>query len=120
MSLRDDRGAASVLAVAMLAVLMAVAVAVAQLGAAVAARHRAQSAADLAALAGAVRLDGGQVTACAMAEAVVTGMHARSTGCTVQGLDVVVSVTVPVNLGRWGTGTAQARARAGPVDYSGE
>jgi secretion/DNA translocation related TadE-like protein len=104
-----------VLAVAMLAALVVVALAVAQVGAAVVARHRAQAAADLAALAGAGQLAGGQVTACGMAEAVVTAMRAGAAGCSVQGLDVTVHVTVPVHLGRWGTGQARATARAGPA-----
>jgi len=100
----------------MLAVLVTVTVVMAQLGAAVVARHRAQAAADLSALAAAVRLADGRGTACAAAEAVIAAMRVRSGGCAIQGLDVVVSVEVPVSLGRWGTGYAAASARAGPVD----
>jgi hypothetical protein len=36
--------------------------------------------------------------------------------CSVAGLDVLVAVEVPVTLGRLGTGTARAVARAGPVE----
>jgi secretion/DNA translocation related TadE-like protein len=113
-NLRDDRGAASVLAVGMIATVMVVTLAMAQLGTAVVARHRAQAAADLAALAAAGGLAGGQAGACAAADVVLTAMRARSAGCSVEGLDVVVTVTVPVRLGRWGIGQAQASARAGP------
>lgn len=98
----------------MLAALLVVSLAVAQVGAAVVARHRAQAAADLAALAAAGRLVDGRQAACAVAEAVAAAMRAGSAGCSVQGLDVTVRVTVPVRLGRWGTGHAHAGARAGP------
>lgn len=98
----------------MLTSLLVVALAVAHIGAAVVARHRAQAAADLAALAAAGRLSAGRPAACAAAEAVVTAMRAAAAGCSVQELDVTVVVTVPVHLGRWGTGTAHATARAGP------
>lgn len=100
----------------MLAVLLAVTLVMAQLGAAVVARHRAQAAADLSALAAAVLLADGQGAACDAAEAVIVAMQVGSGGCAVQGLDVVVSVQVPVSLGRWGTGHAAASARAGPVE----
>lgn len=111
----DERGAASVLGVAVLGVLLTTTLAVGQFGAATVARHRAQAAADLGALAAAVQLTGGHDAACAAAEAVIAAMRARSGGCSVQGLDVVISVEVPVTLGRWGTGLAAADARAGPV-----
>ncbi|MDF2824229.1 MAG: hypothetical protein K0R68_1637 [Mycobacterium sp.] len=99
----------------MIAVLMFTTTAVAHVGATVVARHRAQSAADLAALAAAGRLVAGHQVACATAAAVATSVHARPAGCTVAELDVTVTVTVDVHLGRWGTGQARAAARAGPV-----
>jgi secretion/DNA translocation related TadE-like protein len=99
----------------MVAVLMAVTIAVAHLGAAVVARHRAQAAADLAALAAAVALVEGRAQACVAADAVAAAMRARGTHCAVDGTDVTVAVQVPVHLGRWGTGQASARSRAGPV-----
>jgi secretion/DNA translocation related TadE-like protein len=117
-SLRDEHGAASVVALAMLAVLLTVTVVVVHLGAATVARHRAQAAADLGALAAAVRLADGMGAACAAADAVINAMGAGSGGCSVQGLDVVIAVEVPVSIGSWGTGQAVASARAGPVsDY---
>lgn len=103
------------LAVALLAVVLTVTLAVAQLGAAVVARHRAQAAADLGALAAAMRLTEGQAGACAAADAVVAANRGYSGRCSVHQLDVVVIVEVPVNFGRWGAGRAVASARAGPI-----
>jgi secretion/DNA translocation related TadE-like protein len=83
-------------------------------GTAVIARHRAQAAADLAALAAAARLAAGQDTACGWAVSVADRMDGRVTACTVNALDVVVTVDVDATLGRWGLGSARAAARAGP------
>lgn len=83
------------------------------LGAAVIARHRAQAAADLAALAAAARIPAGPDTACVQARILSTRMHASETGCAVEGLDVVVTVAMAVP--GWRLGPAQATARAGPT-----
>jgi secretion/DNA translocation related TadE-like protein len=83
----------------------------AYLGTAVVARHRAQSVADLAALAAAARLPAGPQAACAQARVMAQRMRVEDAECTVRGLDVVVTVEVAV--GRWGT--ARAAARAGPT-----
>ncbi len=85
-------------------------------GSAVVARHRAQAAADLAALAAAARLAAGPEPACAQAEAVARKMRVNTTGCTVDDLDVVVTIEVPLGVGGWGT--AHAAARAGPTENS--
>lgn len=106
-----DRGSATVVAVAMVAVLLCVTGAGAYLGSAVVARHRAQAAADLAALAGAARLPSGVAAACAHASAVAHGMRVADAQCSVDGLDVVVTVRVAVAF----AGAARAVARAGPV-----
>ncbi|WP_413468169.1 Rv3654c family TadE-like protein [Mycobacterium sp. RTGN4] len=111
-----DGGSATVVAVAMLALLMSIALGVIVFGTAVVARHRAQSAADLAALAAAGRLASGRVAACAAASSVAGAMRSTVTSCRVEQLDVVVGVDVPVQLGRWGVGSARALARAGPAD----
>ncbi len=99
----------------MVVVLLCVTGAVTYLGAAVVARHRAQAAADLAALAAASRLPSGAGMACARAAAVARRMGVDAVRCEVDGLDVVVSVDVAVA----GVGTARAAARAGPADASG-
>jgi secretion/DNA translocation related TadE-like protein len=83
------------------------------LGSAVVARHRAQAAADLAALAAAARLAAGPETACAQANAVAREMRVRITSCAVDYLDVVVTIEVRLAVGGWGK--AQAAARAGPA-----
>ncbi|OCB41378.1 helicase [Mycobacterium malmoense] len=93
----------------MVAVLLCVAGAGAYLGAVVVARHRAQAAADLAALAAAARLPAGAGAACARATAVARAMRTDAS-CAVDDLDVVVTVRAAV-LG----GAASAAARAGPV-----
>jgi secretion/DNA translocation related TadE-like protein len=111
----DDRGSASVLAAAMTAVLVMITVAGIYVGAAVIARHRAQAAADLAALAAAGRLAAGGEAACTQAVSIATAMRTAIADCTVDELDVTVTAEVSVELGRFGVGTARAAARAGPV-----
>lgn len=100
----------------MIAILVAFTVGGVYIGAAVNARHRAQAAADLAALAGAGALASGPEVACARAGQIASAMHTAVTGCRVDGLDVVLDVAVTVSLGRWGIGVAHAVARAGPVE----
>lgn len=97
----------------MVVVLLAVTAGGAYLGAAVAARHRAQAAADLAALAAAARLPTGAESACGQGSALARAMRAEVTDCVVDALDVVLTVEVRVACGRWGS--ARALARAGPV-----
>ncbi|OWL98914.1 hypothetical protein B7435_23620 [Mycolicibacterium peregrinum] len=111
-----ERGSATLLAVAMIAVVIAFAAGGAYLGAAVTARHRAQAAADLAALGGAGAVVSGPVAACAQATQIAARLHSAVGACRIDGLDVVLEVSVPVRLGRWGVGPARAAARAGPVE----
>ena len=99
----------------MIGVLVMITGGVACVGVAVTARHRAQSAADLAALAAAGRLGDGVPAACAQATSVATAMRTEVTRCAVEDLDVVVAVQIPVRIGRFGLGPAEAVARAGPV-----
>lgn len=87
-----------------------------QLAGAVIARHRVETAADLAALAGATRVLAGD--ACERAGAIAAANGAQVTSCTLDGLDVQVVVTAPVSLGTFG-GDVSGRARAGPVDALG-
>jgi secretion/DNA translocation related TadE-like protein len=79
------------------------------------ARHQAQAAADLAALAGARYVVLGADVACAVAEAVVAANRATMTSCRPDGLDLVVSVSVAVRGAPPAVGVATATARAGPV-----
>jgi secretion/DNA translocation related TadE-like protein len=100
----------------MIAVLLALTVGGVYVGSAVIARHRAQAAADLAALAAAAHLADGADTACAHAVSLARAMHTALTQCTVENLDVVITVDVSVALGRMEAGSGRASARAGPVD----
>ncbi|MEN4447334.1 Rv3654c family TadE-like protein [Mycobacterium sp. SMC-18] len=112
--MRDERGSATVFAVALIVVLIGLMTGAAAVGAAVIGRHRAQSAADLAALAAAGALVAGPSQSCGRAVAVAEAMGSRVGNCAVQRLDVVVDVEVPVRFGRWHLGDAHGRARAGP------
>ena len=101
-------------AVALIVVLVGILTGAAAVGTAVIGRHRAQSAADLAALAAAGALAAGPGQSCRRAAAVAEVMDSRVDHCSVQRLDVVVDVEVPVRFGRWHLGEAHGRARAGP------
>ena len=99
----------------MIAVLLCVTAAGVWLGSVVLARHRAQAVADLAALAAAATLPQGPTAACARAITVARQMHVGDPGCRPDGLDVIVTVEVPVAH----LGVASASARAGPIDTRG-
>lgn len=118
-SVRDDEGSATVLVMAACLLGVFAAGATATIGGAVVARHRAQSSADLAALAAADVLIGRAGGApCSAAAAVVAGAGARLVSCTVGGADVLVRTSVSWVGGSLaaGLGPAQAQARAGPAD----
>lgn len=108
----DERGSATVLAAMAIVSLLTLTGAALHVGAAVIARHRAQAAADLAALSAASALPGGVQTACGYAVDVAQSMGATTTSCVVDGLDVVVTVESPAGLRL--VGPARAVARAGP------
>lgn len=97
----------------MVAALTLVAILGLTLGSVVVARHRAQSAADLAALAAASGLTAGPAAACARAGEIATAMGAFMSSCFVAELDIVVAVATRART-RFG-GVAYATARAGPV-----
>lgn len=99
----------------MIAVLIAVTVAGVQIATTVVARHRAQSGADLGALAGAAYLPAGPQAACARAAAITRAMQTDPVDCVANGLDIVVTVEVAANFGGWRPGPARAAARAGPA-----
>ncbi len=103
----------TVLAAILIAVLLTVAGGGIALGSVVVARHRAQTAADLAALAAAARVPAGSHAACQQAQAIVSAMRAMMGACRITELDVTVTVSVRTGL-RIG-GRAEATARAGPI-----
>jgi secretion/DNA translocation related TadE-like protein len=113
---RSETGLASILAVAMTGLLLCLTVAV-MCGVAVVGAHRqAESAADLAALAGAGGVQRG-ADPCGRAAAVALRNHARLQRCEVQGWDVSVVVVADARL-PIGRVQLPARARAGPVQAS--
>jgi secretion/DNA translocation related TadE-like protein len=110
-----DRGAASILVLAVGLLMVAAGLAGAAIGNTRVARHRAHNAADLGALAGAMRAVYGEQDACDRAARFVTANGARLTGCTVDGLEIVVWAQVEVRPLPGLTRRAEAVARAGPV-----
>jgi secretion/DNA translocation related TadE-like protein len=111
---RGDRGSAAVLGTVLVGVLAAVSVFVAALGGVLADRRRAESSADLAALAAAAALQSGR-DPCAAARSVANRNRASVVGCRVAGDTVTVRARFPT---RWLLGRAvrvTAEARAGPV-----
>lgn len=106
----SDRGAATIWAVSAIAGLMSVTVFGLYLGAALVARHQAESAADLAALAGAGSAVFGESYACAQARRVTDRMGVHLTSCQTRGPDVLVVATATANLTTLTSATAHARA----------
>ena len=111
----DDAGTGTVLAAAAVGVLVLLLGLGLQVGAATLARHRAETAADLGALAGAREVVRGRDVACARADAVVAGNGARLVVCTVEGWSVTVITTTSCGCVPSVSGDAAGRARAGPV-----
>ncbi|GGR12545.1 Rv3654c family TadE-like protein [Streptomyces roseolus] len=106
-----DRGVASVWTAFAACALCVVFGAVLALGQAVAARHRAGGAADLAALAAADRALRGETEACAAARRVATAQGAELLHCRLTGAEA--EVTARTSAGSW---SPTARARAGPAE----
>lgn len=121
-----DRGAASIWVLTGAVLVLLVGVLATLRATAVLARHRAEAAADLAALAAAGRIGFG-TDACAAARAVAADNHATLARCRL-GLDVdgrsgIVDVTITLGVHLPGVGTRRvvATARAGrlPADAGG-
>ena len=110
----DDDGYATVLAAAAIAVIVLLLGLGVGLAGAVPARHRAESAADLAALAGASEAVSGVDTACGRADEVARANGATLTSCTWRGWVVAVTVRRPCGCLPSVVGPAVGRARAGP------
>jgi secretion/DNA translocation related TadE-like protein len=111
----SDRGAASILLLAVGLFLVAAGLAGAAVGSARLGRQRAGTAADLGALAGAARAVYGEADACAQAARLVAANGGRLSGCTVAGLEIVVRAQVEVRPLPRLARRAEAVARAGPV-----
>ena len=115
--LADDRdcGAASIFLLAVGLVLVLAGLGGASIGTARVARHEARAAADLAALAGAMRAIEGEDAACARASDFAAANGGRLTFCTVDGLQVVVWAEVDVEPLPGMARHARQGARAGPL-----
>lgn len=114
----DDRGVATVYACLGIVVLLVVTGLAVHLGAAGLARQRAETGADLAALAGAAKVLSGPDVVCAAVVRVAVANRADVQSCAVVGTDVLVVVGVQVGTGPF-AGAASAKARAGPVEDVG-
>lgn len=108
-----DRGAAGLAVLGAGCALVVLAAGVMVAAQVLVARHRARTAADLAALAGAVVAAQGSLEACAHADRAAASNGASLVACRVDGLDVTVSVNVRAGIGR-----ASGVARAGPRQRS--
>ena len=114
-----DRGSVTIWAAALAGLVWLGASAVAVYGLAVTGRHRAEAAADLAALAVAVHVPDGTGTACALGARMAVRNGGDVHDCRIVGTDVEVVVSTRIKLGELGVFTAVARARAGPAEVSG-
>ncbi|MFR9728942.1 Rv3654c family TadE-like protein [Saccharopolyspora sp. MS10] len=112
----SDGGAATALAAVLILGLVALAGFGISLGSVMLARHRAEGAADLAALAAAARVPQGRGPACGTAVQVAEAMRARVIDCALDGTDarIVVAVRAPSGPGVLSP-QVTGRARAGPV-----
>lgn len=121
----SERGAATVLTVAMAGVLLLVGAATGVVGAIVVAHRRAEAAADLSALAAATALAGGGGSGhlgrdpCTAAAEVAEANDAELVECQIEGREVLVEVRVggPRWLGQ--DRDLAAQARAGPGSAAG-
>lgn len=108
-----DRGAASVLVIGVVAVLLVLGSGAFTIVGVVAASHRGRLAVDLAAVAAAMdlQLSGDAAAACGRGMGIARANGARMTKCAVDGDGV--SISVEVDAPRWPF-PAVARAKAGP------
>lgn len=110
-----DDGYATVWAVGVIGVVLVVMLVGLELGMAVSGRHRAEAAADLAALAAASHVSDGEPAACAYAARIAEGMSTRLVECRLSGSEARVELEAGAPLFLCVGGAAFGRARAGPV-----
>jgi len=111
----SDRGSAPAAVIAWVGMAMTMLGALSLLGLGVAAQARADTAADLAALAGADALAVRSGDPCPIAEEVARRNGAQLAACAVSGRDVIVTVAVDAGA----LPPVSGRARAGPAPSSG-
>jgi secretion/DNA translocation related TadE-like protein len=110
-----EQGSGTVLVLVVIMLLFFAGGTVALTGAAIAVRHRAETAADLAALSGASALQRGTSSPCAVAGRVAVANGARLVECAINGalIDVAVALQPRGPLAR--LPPAHSKARAGPA-----
>lgn len=112
-----QRGAASLLAIALVVLGLALAIGAARFGAALVTRARAETAADAAALAAADRLaygaDEEDATVAARATAAANGGRLLACICRGRAAEVTVEVSAPLDAGLGRPARARARAEVG-------
>lgn len=111
----SDRGSATVWTVGAIMALLVTLMFVLYDAGVVETRHRAEAAADLAALGAAERAASGGPAACARARWLTDQMRVTLASCRVRGWDsyIEVKAQLPADLRRFGV--VHARARAGPA-----
>ncbi|MFF5209990.1 Rv3654c family TadE-like protein [Streptosporangium sp. NPDC000396] len=113
---RGERGSATIWAVGVVGLIFAVGTAIMVAGTVRVARHRAQSAADLSALAAARLAFADPNRGCVEASSLAEGNKAKLTRCSIDGDGIAeVQVAVELSLPVAGSRTIIANARAGPV-----
>ncbi|MBW0119417.1 Rv3654c family TadE-like protein, partial [Pseudonocardia abyssalis] len=111
----SDGGFATVWAAGAVAVLLGLLVVGIELGAGIAARHRAEAAADLGALAAAGDAVHGTAAACARATTIADRMDTRIRSCRLDGWEALVETEADLGPAVLGPSVVTARARAGPA-----
>ncbi|MFB9427925.1 Rv3654c family TadE-like protein [Streptoalloteichus tenebrarius] len=112
---RDD-GSATLLAVATVFAVLVVTAVVVQIAVATITRRRAESAADLAALAAAAHALSGPEAACDRARWIAESMRTQVTNCRFEQWDALVEIEAGVSGPLGGFPATHAKARAGPGD----
>jgi secretion/DNA translocation related TadE-like protein len=112
---RTDRGSATLLSVGIAAVLLGASVMGVLWAAVSLGHHRADAAADLAALSAAQAQQSNPGDACPTASRIADAQGASLKNCHVELETVAVAVTLTLHLGVFGTPTVTGEARAGPI-----
>jgi secretion/DNA translocation related TadE-like protein len=113
-----DRGSASIWTLSVGLLIVSIGATAVLAGSATIARHEAQAAADLGALAGAVLAVVDPTGACDVAATIVESNNAEFRDCRIDDLDVIVTAAVDVAGAPAGIGPAVGSARAGPLRSS--
>lgn len=111
---RDERGSGTLLTMAAAMLVLACGLAVALWAAVSTARHRAATAADLAALSAAQAIQSG-TDPCASAGRIAAAQRVTLKECQIEGEEVLVVTGAPVELGSLGRPEVRSSARAGPI-----